>query len=70
MKKLLGVELVDLGDLALDEGAHLLLERALRRGAEIHVAGTAATLPVDLPAWCRARGHRVAPPPAGFAIRR
>jgi hypothetical protein len=68
VKKLLGVELVDLGDLALDEGAHLLIERALRRGAEIHVAGTAPTLAVDLPAWCRARGHQTAPTPAGFAV--
>jgi hypothetical protein len=50
---------VDLEDLGIDEGAHLLVERALSRDATIEVHGTSNTLGIDLPAWARARGHRV-----------
>lgn len=53
------VDVVDLGDLGLDEGAHLLIKRALAGSAEIAVRGTAETLAVDLPAWCRTLGHRL-----------
>ena len=51
--------IVDLGDLALDEGAHLLIKRALATSEQVEVRGTAPTLGVDLPAWCRARGLRI-----------
>lgn len=48
---------VELGDLGLDEGGQLLLKRALSMALRIRVRGTAPTLGVDLPAWCRAHGH-------------
>ncbi|MBS2028135.1 MAG: ferritin-like domain-containing protein [Deltaproteobacteria bacterium] len=51
---------VDLGDLGFDEGGHLLVARALASAAEVRVVGTAPTLAVDLPAWCRAKGHACA----------
>ena len=51
--------IVDLGDLAFDEGAHLLIKRALATSEQVEVRGTAPTLGVDLPAWCRARGLRI-----------
>ena len=62
--------IVELADLALDEGAHLLVDRALRRSERIEVRGTAPTLAVDLPAWCRARGHEVARTAGGFTVTR
>jgi len=49
--------IVELGDLGLDEGAHLLVKRALAVVPEVIVRGTAATLAIDLAAWCRAQGH-------------
>lgn len=51
---------VDLADLGLDEGGHLLVARALAGGGAVRVRGQAATLAVDLPAWCRARGCAIA----------
>lgn len=48
---------LELGDLGLDEGAQLLIKRALASASEVRVRGTSPTLAVDLPAWCRARGH-------------
>jgi len=60
--------IVELADLAFDEGAHLLVDRGLREAERIEVRGTAPTLAVDLPAWCRARGHDVARTEQGFAI--
>jgi hypothetical protein len=62
--------IVDVLDLGLDEGAHLLIKRALTAEAEVTVRGTAATLAVDLPAWARALGHSVEPAPDGFVLRR
>jgi len=56
------VEPLDLGDLGLDEGAHLLVRRALAAvevGGALVVSGRAPTLAVDLPAWCRGQGHPV-----------
>ena len=50
-------DVVELFDLGLDEGAHLLVARALARHERVIVRGTAETLAVDLPAWCRTRGH-------------
>lgn len=51
---------VDLDDLGLDEGGHLLIARALASGGAVRVRGQAPTLAVDLPAWCRARGCAIA----------
>ena len=50
---------LDLGDLGLDEGAQVLVKRALSSSRDVRVRGTSPTLTVDLPAWCRARGHSV-----------
>ncbi|MFD0579077.1 sulfurtransferase TusA family protein [Dactylosporangium darangshiense] len=53
---------VDLAGLGFDEGAHVLLRRALvplRPGARLAVDGRHPQLRVHLPAWCRANGHRV-----------
>ncbi len=52
--------IVDLGDLGLGEGAHLLVKRALASSAVVEVRGEAAALAIDLPAWCRAQGHSIA----------
>lgn len=63
---------VDLGDLGLERGGHLLLKRALRGvpvGARLEVAGKSPDLAVHLGGWCRSQGHAIAlgPPPAGAA---
>ncbi|ORA37269.1 diiron oxygenase [Mycobacterium aquaticum] len=53
---------VDLGDLGFDNGAHLLVQRALNSvppGCVVEIVGRAPALAVDLPAWCRQLGHRV-----------
>ena len=53
---------VDLADLGLDEGGHLLLDRALDGlgpGQRLTVTGRDPALPIHLGAWCRAHGHRV-----------
>ncbi|MFO0548697.1 MAG: hypothetical protein U0271_09930 [Polyangiaceae bacterium] len=52
-------EPVELGDLGFDEGAHLLVARALATSGErrVLVRGTAPELAIDLRAWCRSRGH-------------
>ena len=51
--------MIELGDLGLDEGAHLLIERALKHAAVVSVRGTSPNLAFDLPAWCRAKGHAI-----------
>jgi hypothetical protein len=51
---------IDLEDLGLDRGGHLLLERALREvpvGAELSVSGRDPALGVHLRAWAREQGH-------------
>ncbi|HEY7261706.1 MAG TPA: hypothetical protein VH589_09515 [Trebonia sp.] len=53
----------DLEDLGLDEGAHLLVDRALaqlRPGDRLTVTGGHPALRVHLAAWCREHGHRLA----------
>jgi len=53
---------LDLGDLGLDAGGHLLLRRALaalRVGQRLAVGGRDPALPVHLAAWCRSEGHRL-----------
>jgi hypothetical protein len=64
------VTTIELGDLGLDEGAHLLVKHALSAAPEVVVRGSAPTLAIDLPAWCRAQGHRLAATRDGFAIAR
>ncbi|TMQ08974.1 MAG: ferritin-like domain-containing protein [Deltaproteobacteria bacterium] len=60
--------MIDLGDLGLDEGAHLLIKRALARDGRATVSGTSPSLAIDVPAWCRARGHAIEAVSGGFAI--
>ncbi|MDP1558162.1 MAG: ferritin-like domain-containing protein [Nitrosomonas sp.] len=53
---------VELGDLGLDQGGHLLVKRALRTvsvGTPIAVYGNAPELAVHLRGWCRAQGHEI-----------
>ena len=53
---------LDLEGLGFEDGAHLLLKRALADlppGGRLEVTGRAPALAVHLRAWCRARGHRV-----------
>ncbi|HUJ63597.1 MAG TPA: ferritin-like domain-containing protein [Kofleriaceae bacterium] len=61
---------VELGDLGMAEGAHLLIARALAAAPHVLVRGNAPTLAIDLPAWCRAHGHAIEPAGGGFAIAR
>ncbi|HEY1553744.1 MAG TPA: hypothetical protein VGF94_02865 [Kofleriaceae bacterium] len=61
---------VDLGDLGLDEGAHLLVARALATSPRVLVRGRVDTIAIDLPAWCRARGHACERTDDGFAVTR
>lgn len=61
-------DVIDLSDLGLDRGGHLLVKRALARlpvGGRLTVRGTAPDLSVHLRAWCRAQGHVVDWPGAG-----
>ena len=62
--------MIELGDLGLDEGAHLLIERGLQASPSIEVRGSSATLAIDLPAWARARGYRCDAVAGGFAVAR
>ncbi|MGI8809796.1 MAG: ferritin-like domain-containing protein [Acidimicrobiales bacterium] len=51
---------IDLDDLGLDRGGHLLLKRALAGvavGERVEVRGRAPELAVHVRAWCRAHGH-------------
>ena len=62
---------LDLGDLGLDQGGHLLLKRALSQlpiGGRIEVHGRAPSLAVHLRGWCRAQGHAFTPLDASGAI--
>ena len=52
-------DLVDLVGLALGEGGHLLLVRGLARAPVIAVRGRDRALAIDVPAWCRVRGHAI-----------
>jgi hypothetical protein len=55
------MDVVDLKDLGLDEGGHLLVKRALAAvevGGCVEVRGSAPALPLHLATWCRAQGHR------------
>ncbi|HEX7312662.1 MAG TPA: hypothetical protein VF297_02005 [Pyrinomonadaceae bacterium] len=51
---------IDIKDLGLDRGAHLLLKRALSDlppGGRLGVRGSAPDLAVHLRGWCRSQGH-------------
>ena len=50
---------IDLEDLGLDQGGHILLKRALAPPAAevVEVRGSAPELAVHVRAWCRAQGH-------------
>ncbi|MFJ3639590.1 ferritin-like domain-containing protein [Streptomyces sp. NPDC090108] len=53
---------VDLGVLSFEQGAHLLLDRALRQappGTRVEVLGTDPALLPHLAAWCRHEGHEL-----------
>lgn len=53
---------LDLEDLGLDQGGHILLSRALavlEPGDRLAVSGRAPELAVHLRAWCRSQGHDV-----------
>ncbi len=57
-----GCEVLDLDDLGLDRGGHLLLKRALAGlapGQRLAVRGRAPELSVHLGPWCRSQGHEV-----------
>jgi len=59
---------IDLGDLGLDRGGHLLIKRALRSlpvGETLDVKGRHAELAVHLRGWCRSQGHAIAVLPPG-----
>jgi hypothetical protein len=62
--------IVELGDLGFDEGAHLLVKRALAAAPSVTVCGGALSVAIDLPAWCRARGHAVTRDGAAFVVQR
>lgn len=53
---------INLDDLGLDRGGHLLVERALRTlpvGGRLLITGRDPTLRVHLQAWARAHGHQL-----------
>lgn len=53
---------VELGDLGLDQGGHLLIKRALRNvqpGSAISVTGNSTELAIHLRGWCRGQGHKI-----------
>ncbi len=63
---------LDLGELGMDRGAHLLVKHALRGlevGQTLAVRGHAAELALHLRTWCRAQGHSLhAPGPGDDAV--
>ncbi len=65
--------LLILGDLGLNEGAHLLLKRALAGvavGDVVLVEGSAPELAVHLRGWCRAQGHEFVDEGGRLQVRR
>jgi hypothetical protein len=60
--------MIDLGDLGLDEGAHLLIGRALSTASIIDLCGSSANLAIDLPAWCRSKGHSLERTASGWTL--
>ncbi len=63
--------MLDLEDLGLDRGAHLLVKRALgglAPGQRLGVRGRAPELVPHLQAWCRSQGHSVVVAPPARAL--
>ena len=66
---------IDIEDLGLDRGAHLLIKRALRAlpvGGRLGVRGRAPDLLIHLAGWCRSQGHELetaSPPLTAWVIR-
>jgi len=61
---------LDLAELGLDQGGHLLLKRALRQlpvGGRLEVSGRHPELGVHLRGWLRTQGHEVEWPEGGEA---
>jgi hypothetical protein len=59
---------IDLGDLGLDRGGHLLIKRALAglpSGGRLDLYGSHTDLAVHLRGWCRSQGHAVEFPSPG-----
>ncbi|MEK7792468.1 MAG: ferritin-like domain-containing protein [Pseudomonadota bacterium] len=57
-----GICTVELADLGLDQGGHLLIKRALRTvpvNTPVAVYGDAPELAIHLRSWCRAQGHDI-----------
>ncbi|HEX2299695.1 MAG TPA: ferritin-like domain-containing protein, partial [Pseudonocardiaceae bacterium] len=55
---------LDLADLGFEQGAHLLVRRALAQlppGGRLRIMGRDPLLPVHLAAWCRGEGHALDP---------
>jgi hypothetical protein len=62
---------IDIEDLGLDRGAHLLIKKALADvpvGGKIGIRGRAPDLAVHLRGWCRAEGHEIIWPEGGSVI--
>jgi TusA-related sulfurtransferase len=56
------IEILDIEGLGLDEGALLLIRRALAElpvGSNLHVRGRAPQWQLHLEAWCRQQGHSI-----------
>ncbi|MGH9045208.1 MAG: ferritin-like domain-containing protein [Acidimicrobiales bacterium] len=56
---------LNLGELGLDRGGHLLIGRELAKlapGERLHVGGTDPNLSLHVPAWARSHGHQMAGP--------
>jgi hypothetical protein len=51
--------MIELDDLGMGEGAHVLIARALGAAAVVDVTGRHPELVIDVPAWCRGAGHTV-----------
>jgi hypothetical protein len=54
--------IIDIKDLAFDQGAHLLINRALADtavGERLGIRGRAPELAIHLRGWCRAQGHDI-----------
>ncbi len=58
---------INLEDLGLDRGGHILIDHALRQlpnDGEVQIQGSDANLAIHLRAWCRAKGHHFDENPA------
>jgi hypothetical protein len=58
----LTIPIIDIKDLSLDRGAHLLINRALMQipvGAKLGIRGCAPELAIHLRTWCRLQGHAI-----------